>query len=155
MLAVSRVIGHKEWAPGRKSDPRYDMNARRAEVAAFTPTSVGDDMPTPDDLFNAALFTVDGKTLRLRDVLSQILQSAQTSNAVFNSDNYAAGPEDNAVGHTIAAHKYAKQAADALANGVPSSGGVVSAGGALSLSDDDVSRIADALAVKLAGRLES
>jgi hypothetical protein len=36
MLPVSRVIGHKEWAPGRKSDPTYDMNWRRAGVAAIT-----------------------------------------------------------------------------------------------------------------------
>jgi hypothetical protein len=47
MLATSRVIGHKEWAPGRKSDPRYDMNMRRAQVAAFTPAE--DDMPLTEN----------------------------------------------------------------------------------------------------------
>jgi hypothetical protein len=73
----------------------------------------------------------------------------------LNSAAHHGNDSDNPLGHAVSAHKYAKQAADALAKGVPSSGGVVSAGGALSLSDDDVSRIADALAVKLAGRLES
>jgi peptidoglycan hydrolase-like protein with peptidoglycan-binding domain len=28
-------IGHKEWAPGRKTDPSFDMNAFRAAVAAI------------------------------------------------------------------------------------------------------------------------
>lgn len=30
---VSNAIGHKEWAPGRKSDPHFDMNTFRANVA--------------------------------------------------------------------------------------------------------------------------
>lgn len=37
MLPVSRVIGHREWAPGRKIDPRYDMNWRRTGVATVRP----------------------------------------------------------------------------------------------------------------------
>lgn len=45
MLPTSRVIGHKEWAPGRKSDPLYDMGWRRSRVAAFNP---GEDEMTKD-----------------------------------------------------------------------------------------------------------
>lgn len=54
---ADRVIGHKEFAPRRKSDPTYDMNAHRAKVAALLkggaptahpitipPTSEEDDM---------------------------------------------------------------------------------------------------------------
>lgn len=37
MLPVARVIGHREWAPGRKVDPRYDMNWRRNGVAGIRP----------------------------------------------------------------------------------------------------------------------
>lgn len=46
MLPAHRVIGHKEWAPGRKSDPTYSMDWRRSRVAAFTPrtSSEGDFM---------------------------------------------------------------------------------------------------------------
>lgn len=29
---IANVIGHKEWAPGRKSDPHFDMNTFRANV---------------------------------------------------------------------------------------------------------------------------
>lgn len=35
-LPASRVIGHKEWAPGRKIDPAFwDMNAFRADTARW------------------------------------------------------------------------------------------------------------------------
>jgi hypothetical protein len=34
---ITRVIGHKEWAPGRKSDPPYSMAWRRGTVAAAVP----------------------------------------------------------------------------------------------------------------------
>jgi hypothetical protein len=54
MLPVTRVIGHKDYGntppggwPGRKGDPVYDMNWRRARVAAFQPRSE-DDMPYRD-----------------------------------------------------------------------------------------------------------
>lgn len=43
MLPVARLIGHKEWAPGRKSDPRYSMDWMRGLVAAFRPR------PAPED----------------------------------------------------------------------------------------------------------
>jgi len=36
-------IGHKEWAPGRKPDPTFDMNAFRSKVAAI----LGGSAPTP------------------------------------------------------------------------------------------------------------
>lgn len=43
MLPVDRVIGHREWAPGRKSDPRYDMNWRREGVRGLVPhTATGE-----------------------------------------------------------------------------------------------------------------
>jgi hypothetical protein len=46
MLPIARVIGHREWAPGRKSDPTYDMDWRRAGVAGIRPRIAGqeDDM---------------------------------------------------------------------------------------------------------------
>lgn len=31
-FAISMAIGHKEWAPGRKPDPSFDMNAFRANA---------------------------------------------------------------------------------------------------------------------------
>lgn len=37
MLSPARVIGHREYAGGRKSDPRHDMNWRRNRVAGFVP----------------------------------------------------------------------------------------------------------------------
>lgn len=46
MLPVYRLIGHKEYAAGRKSDPRYSMDWRRSRVAAFTPRGV--DLPLND-----------------------------------------------------------------------------------------------------------
>jgi hypothetical protein len=57
MLPVSRVIGHKEWAPGRKSDPTYDMNWRRACVAGVRPPQE-DDMPLSQDDANMVAKTV-------------------------------------------------------------------------------------------------
>ncbi len=42
-------VGHKEWAPGRKSDPLYSMTDRRRQVGTFTPK--GDDLPTPSDVW--------------------------------------------------------------------------------------------------------
>jgi hypothetical protein len=79
----------------------------------------------------------------------------------LNSDNHAGNADDNTVGHAVSGHKYGKQASDkadqiiaALAKlgSAPVSGGSVVAG---DLSDADVDRIADALAAKLAGRLQS
>jgi hypothetical protein len=43
MLPISRVIGHREWAPGRKVDPTYDMDWRRAGVAGIRPRGQKDD----------------------------------------------------------------------------------------------------------------
>lgn len=50
MLPAHRVIGHKEYAAGRKSDPVYDMNWRRARVAAFTPRSLEDDVSWSENI---------------------------------------------------------------------------------------------------------
>lgn len=36
---VARIVGHKEWAPGRKSDPVYSMSWRRARVADLRPAA--------------------------------------------------------------------------------------------------------------------
>jgi hypothetical protein len=46
----ANVVGHREWAPGRKSDPRYDMGWRRARVGAVSLTAgaaVGVSTPQP------------------------------------------------------------------------------------------------------------
>jgi hypothetical protein len=47
----SSLIGHKEWAPGRKSDPRHDMGWRRAQVARAmarpAPAPAPQPAPTP------------------------------------------------------------------------------------------------------------
>lgn len=61
MLPAHRVIAHKEYGntghPGRKSDPTYDMDWRRARVAAFTPTRATtieeDDVSWTDNLGSA------------------------------------------------------------------------------------------------------
>ena len=41
------VCGHKEYAPGRKSDPDWDMDRFRRDVAGLTTTEEDDDM-VPD-----------------------------------------------------------------------------------------------------------
>lgn len=46
MAEVRMLGGHKEWAPTRKIDPRYDMDRMRARVAARL---AGDDV-TPEDI---------------------------------------------------------------------------------------------------------
>jgi hypothetical protein len=144
------------------SDP--GPNFPYAELLAYvqaelTGTPVEDDMPTPDDLFDAAIFTDNPGTpqerkIRLRDVLDEIRSVAILQAATYNAVDHHGGDNDNAIGHAVSGHKYAKAALDALAKlgAVPASGGAIAAG---SLSDDDVDRIADALATKLAGRLES
>lgn len=40
-FGASRVVGHKEWAVGRKSDPLYSMSWRRAGVAGIQPRPTG------------------------------------------------------------------------------------------------------------------
>jgi hypothetical protein len=35
VLGVELVLGHKEWAPGRKPDPSFDMHAFRTAVTAL------------------------------------------------------------------------------------------------------------------------
>lgn len=37
MLPISRIIAHREWAPGRKSDPVFDMDWARAGAAGIRP----------------------------------------------------------------------------------------------------------------------
>lgn len=45
-FAASMAIGHKEWAPGRKTDPSFDMNTFRANVVkALTAGKPGDVKP--------------------------------------------------------------------------------------------------------------
>jgi N-acetyl-anhydromuramyl-L-alanine amidase AmpD len=44
-VGASNVVGHREWAPGRKSDPRYDMGWRRSRVAAVS--TGGGSAPVP------------------------------------------------------------------------------------------------------------
>jgi hypothetical protein len=45
---AARVFGHREWAPGRKSDPRYDMGWRRSRVAVIGRSGSPAPAPTPD-----------------------------------------------------------------------------------------------------------
>lgn len=54
MIRTNRILGHKEWAPGRKSDPVYDMNWRRDMVA--TDSAQEDDVPSQEQWDN---FTKD------------------------------------------------------------------------------------------------
>lgn len=44
-----RVVGHKEWAPGRKSDPTFDMDRFRGDVAAAMSGSKEDIMRQGDN----------------------------------------------------------------------------------------------------------
>jgi DNA-binding transcriptional MerR regulator len=62
MLPISRVIGHREWAPGRKTDPAYDMDWRRAGVAGIRPRAAQED----DELSQAQI-----DQLR-RDIIDQL-----------------------------------------------------------------------------------
>ena len=51
-IPVSRVVGHKEHQPGDKSDPGFDMDKFRRDVAAALE---GDDMPSADEVAKAVL----------------------------------------------------------------------------------------------------
>lgn len=52
---VQMLLGHKEWAAGRKTDPAYDMDDRRAQVlAVLDGTDQEDDMAKIDDISDAA-----------------------------------------------------------------------------------------------------
>lgn len=108
MLPVHRVIGHKEYGntppggwPGRKGDPVYDMNWRRARVAAFTPRILEDDDVSYDaDKANlyatlemhrnqlaehingqikAAVAATDGKVAALTSVVQQLAAKSGTT----------------------------------------------------------------------------
>ena len=46
MLPVQRVIGHKDYAGPRKSDPVYDRGWRQQRVASFTPRTSAASKPT-------------------------------------------------------------------------------------------------------------
>lgn len=76
-LPAHRVIGHKEYGnvghPGRKSDPVYDMNWRRARVAAFTPGVQEDDMQI-DERFE--LHGIPG-TITVREALTGAFMAGQ------------------------------------------------------------------------------
>lgn len=47
---ASKLVGHKEHTPGRKSDPTFDMDRFRADVAAVL-AGEDDDMPEPRELW--------------------------------------------------------------------------------------------------------
>ena len=51
-IPVSRVVGHKEHQPGDKSDPGFDMDKFRRDVAAALE---GDDMPSAEEVAKAVL----------------------------------------------------------------------------------------------------
>lgn len=68
-VGADRFIGHKEWAPGRKTDPAGwpgDMNGFRATVARIL-NGDNDDMPLSDDdlrkVYQAVWFGTAGASL--------------------------------------------------------------------------------------------
>lgn len=80
-------VGHKEWAPKRKVDPKYDMDWRRDRVGSFAPATPPapvkeEDMPLSDkDLDNITNFAIPhvlvkvhgtGETEPIRDTLHRI-----------------------------------------------------------------------------------
>lgn len=50
-MNVERIIGHKEWAKGRKGDPKYSMDWRRNQVAHFSPPSANPTAQKEIDMF--------------------------------------------------------------------------------------------------------
>lgn len=60
-VPTDHLIGHKEWAPDRKIDPRLSMDVRRSDVvdarymAAHHSLTYGDTMPSPDEIARAVL----------------------------------------------------------------------------------------------------
>jgi hypothetical protein len=52
MLPIARVIGHREWTPGRKADPVYDMDWRRAGVAGIRPRNADQEDEISPEQFN-------------------------------------------------------------------------------------------------------
>jgi hypothetical protein len=105
-LPASRVIGHKEYAAGRKSDPTYSMDWRRQRVAAFTPRNA----PTPEDdiVDDATMDKIadkvvakllrsdvkpDAGTQSFTNVLSQI-HTALTDEVPLTDSDVQGGPED-------------------------------------------------------------
>lgn len=46
-FGVEMVIGHKEWAPTRKIDPNFDMNAFRNRVSGFMAAPAPKPVPAP------------------------------------------------------------------------------------------------------------
>lgn len=47
-LPLGRIIGHREWAPGRKSDPAFDCDWMRAGAAGIRPaTTAAQTGPSP------------------------------------------------------------------------------------------------------------
>jgi hypothetical protein len=92
MLPVTRLIGHKEYGntppggyPGRKGDPRYSMDWRRARVASFQPRTGEDDMPSAkdvvDELLERTVTLKNGDTPRIKTVLAALVDRAKTEQA--------------------------------------------------------------------------
>lgn len=82
-VSTSHLLGHKEWAPTRKIDPRLSMDTRRGDVAdtrelaargALTYAGDTDTMPTADEIARAVLNFdltpgVEGDRLTVRNAL--------------------------------------------------------------------------------------
>jgi hypothetical protein len=152
--------GGDAWGNGTPDEMHFeiDTDATVAQVAAVANKIRGMAAPTKED-------DLDANQAQQLDYVYSVLKGGDPSMDVLsvlyhklldplNSDNHPGNANDNPLGHAISAHKYAKAALDGLTKlgSAPVSGGSVVAG---DLSDADVDRIADALAAKLAGRLQS
>ncbi|SNR38753.1 LysM peptidoglycan-binding domain-containing protein [Blastococcus mobilis] len=89
---VERVVGHREWAPTRKIDPRIDMNWRRAAVAAF----VASKSAAPAPASAAGSYTV-----RAGDTLGGIAKAHGTTWQVLAQLNGLGNPNVIRVGQVL------------------------------------------------------
>jgi hypothetical protein len=130
-------------------------DAQQAQLAADA-QFIADQMAGPDWRKGTAGWPTqrwggDQEQLTVVDLLRRIDRQL---NSVLDLSNrpMPAGTGDNEFGHLLSLRAEVQALLAAAGKAAPTSGGSVAAG---SLSDADVARIADALAAKLAGRLES
>lgn len=104
-IPESFPIGHKEWAPGRKSDPLYSMPDRRRQVGAFRPTTATeDDMPTAEELWKYKI----SKGLETPTEASQVLVDARQIARRAEEEGKAANRAVAALAVEVAALKAAQ-----------------------------------------------
>jgi len=61
---TSHLIGHKEWAPGRKTDPRHAMSWRRAQVKTVREGATPAPNPVAPQLLVAVNGVLDVRTVK-------------------------------------------------------------------------------------------